>query len=742
MRRPPAPPSAIGPFSWFFSEGIAGRGFDRTEFASARQPSLTLDRVAGVAARLFSAPVAVIRLTPERFRQMRPGMAIALLWSQQEVLTCIHSFADGAGVIADLRRDPRYRDNPLVQRTGGVRACAVLPVRAPDGEELGAICVLDVRPRKWDEKRLEFLQRLAELTGDIVAGWVSAVPPAADSPEARSHDQRYRELFDNRGDLVFTHDLRGRITAVNDAAERLLGYSPEELVGRDIAELVAPEDAETARQILLEQVGGGIPVNYALSFRARDGRNVALDVSTHLLFAHGQPVGLMGFGRSAVTRNGAHPLREKQASNGALLSNDAALEFLENRIRAARSHASKLAVVTLEVDHFRLFNEALGGAGGDSLLRLAAERLHQNLRPGEVAGRIGTDRFLVVLPAADANEAEKRARDFIDQARTPVQYVGADLLLTASAGVAVFPECGRTAAELARNAEGALEKAKRNGRGGLGLFTPEDGSKAFQLLEMESSLSQALDRNQFQLVFEPLLNMHGAVDGMEALLSWAHPKRGPVPARRFIPIAEATGIIVPIDSWVLERACRQNALWQKKGYPPLVIAVNVSAARFASQDFSAVVARTLESAGMDPRFLELEVTESAVMQDVARSVQTMTELRKLGVRLSVDDFGTGYSSLSYIQHLPVNTLKIDQSFLQTGPASTALPLISAMVTLARNFGLAIVAEGVETLDQFDLVLKAGCDKAQGHLFGRSLSTLEAGRLLARHKRGPLWRPIR
>jgi PAS domain S-box-containing protein/diguanylate cyclase (GGDEF)-like protein len=700
----------------------------------------TLDRVADLAARISAASAGYLHLTDRRLQWMRPGRAFAITWAEEEILTWVHSLtAAGVVLASDLRQDSRFRKSPLVARADGVRACAVLPIRGPADETLGMLYVLDARARQWDESTIGLLKTLSKLTGEIVAGWIS-LALEGNPFESHPHDQRYRELFENTTDVVYTHDLRGRITAINQAAERILGCNRRELLGQGIADLVVPEHAATARQILLEQVGGGIPMNYQLGFRGKDGREISLDVNTHLLFAQGQPVGLIGFGRQVLpdARVGAGP--ENRQS---LLGTERIIEVLKSRIDVARAANLTFAVAMLAIESYRLFTGDVDRAAGDKLATLVAELLKKSLHRQEAAGTMGANRFLVVFPVPSTHrDAVQRTETILQRIRDRCRIDTRHSVVTTSAGLSFFPESGEDASSLISSAEAALFCARQHGSNTIRAFSPEDRKSLLDCLEVERSLQRAIAKKQLALRFQPLLGLDGTLDGLEVLLSWNHPDRGMMPAGQYIPIAEASGAIVPIGAWVLREACRQNAVWQKRGYPPVTLFVNVSALQFARREFAETVGSILEETGLSPEHLELEITESAIMRDIEQSVLTMTELRALGVRLSIDDFGTGYSSLSYIRRLPVNALKIDRSFLAGGSTESGLPLLQKIVSLARSVGLCVVAEGVETLDHFELIRQAGCDRVQGHLFGRPLSTRDAGRLLAATKHGPLWVPIR
>jgi diguanylate cyclase (GGDEF)-like protein len=400
------------------------------------------------------------------------------------------------------------------------------------------------------------------------------------------------------------------------------------------------------------------------------------------------------------------------------------LHFIDLMEAVLEAGPEELAVLFIDLDRFRHINAALGYAAGDELLQAVAGRLRGLLGNRGLVGRVGADEFAVLTNG--------QAGLYLDALRAPYQIAEYELFVTASIGVAIFPKHGSDAAELLRNADLAMGRAKAGGRDALEIFAVEDPAPWLERLRMENTLRRALENGELDLVYQPVVNRNGAVDGLEALLSWRHPYHGRIPPRRFIPIAEETGLIVPIGAWVMEQACIQGASWLKAGHRNACISVNVSARQFERRDFVAQVARTLRTAGFPPENLELELTESYLMRNLPESVYRMREIRELGVSISIDDFGTGYSSLSNLSKLPVDSLKIDQSFLRRllEPRGSLL-VVQSIVRLAHGMQLAVVAEGVETEPELDLVRVLGCDKVQGHVYGQAVGAGEAGELLAR-----------
>jgi len=405
---------------------------------------------------------------------------------------------------------------------------------------------------------------------------------------------------------------------------------------------------------------------------------------------------------------------------------------LEQALAEAQRHGRALAVLFIDLDRFKQINDSLGHLAGDQVLVQAAQRLHGCLRRSDLLARMGGDEFTAVITdLSDTRDAARVAEKLLAAFQEPFLWEGQELFVTASIGVSLFPRDGRDAAALQRNADVAMYRAKSRGRNAFEFFVPELAAAAQHRLQIENSLRKALDKGEFRFFYHPQVDGSGRLAAFEALLVWDHPTLGLTPPSQFIPIAEDCGMIVPIGAWAIQEACRQCALWQSQGLPRAAVAVNISAVQFARQDFVETVAQALSASGLDPTLLELELTENVVLRRLDESARQMERLRALGVSIAIDDFGTGYSSLSYLRRLPVDILKMDQSFLQGGGARpSAMPLVEAIIALAHGLGLKVVAEGVETRDHFEALKAAGCDRFQGYLWGEPLTAEAATRLLA------------
>jgi diguanylate cyclase (GGDEF)-like protein len=411
--------------------------------------------------------------------------------------------------------------------------------------------------------------------------------------------------------------------------------------------------------------------------------------------------------------------------------------LFNDRLAVALASASRsseqLAVMFLDLDRFKTINDTLGHTVGDSLLQNVSQRLIATLREGDTVARWGGDEFTILLPQiTHVDDVSKAAQRVIQALEEPFCLEEHELYITPSIGIAIYNTDGEDAETLIKHADAALYQAKQMGRNNYRFFTPAMSAEAPELLALEQSLRRALEREEFLLHYQPQINIKtGKIVGMEALLRWQHPEMGLVSPKIFMPVAEESGLIVPIGEWVLRTACAQNRAWQEQGLSPICIGVNLSARQFHQPNLAEMIARVLQETGLDPQYLDLEVTETTAVQDVDFTKSVLQEMHRIGVNISMDDFGTGYSSLSHLKQFPLNTLKIDQSFVQDVTANTRdAHIVTAVITMARGLSLSVIAEGVETSAQLDFLQTHDCEHAQGYLFSRPLVVSDAAKLLA------------
>jgi diguanylate cyclase (GGDEF)-like protein len=391
----------------------------------------------------------------------------------------------------------------------------------------------------------------------------------------------------------------------------------------------------------------------------------------------------------------------------------------------AERNRQTLGVLFLSLDRFKKVHETLGHAIGDRLLQKVAERLRSSAHKGETVARFEGDEFALLLTQIGGTEGEHVIEvifQITESLELPFTIDEHELFITASIGISLYPDDGTDASTLFKNADAALYRAKEQGGNNYQFYTADMNAKAVKRLTLENSLRRALERNEFEVYYQPVLDVNTKkIVGMEALLRWHHPDLGLVQPVEFIPLAEDTGMIVPIGEWVLRTACAQSKSWQDAGFAPLALAVNLSARQFQQQNLAEVVARILQETGFDAHNLELELTESSIMKNAEYAVKALGELKAMGVKLAIDDFGTGYSSLGYLKRLPIDTLKIDRSFVcDVTTDSDDAALVMAIITLAHNLRLKVIAEGVDSEEQLSFLHLLRCDEWQGYLFSKPL----------------------
>jgi diguanylate cyclase (GGDEF)-like protein/PAS domain S-box-containing protein len=402
-------------------------------------------------------------------------------------------------------------------------------------------------------------------------------------------------------------------------------------------------------------------------------------------------------------------------------------QCLKHAVAQARRNSKPLAVLFIDLDRFKNVNDTLGHGAGDMVLKEVARRLLECLRASDTVGRLGGDEFVVLIEETpDPTHGAVVAQKILAAISRSFTLDGQEFHFTASIGISTYPADGDDMQNLLKNADIAMYRAKEQGKNNYQFYSAQMNVHTLERLTLESDLRRALERNEFVLNYQPKVHIgSGRITGMEALVRWQHPTNGLVPPMKFIPLAEETGLIVPIGLWVLKTACAQNKAWQARGLPPLRIAVNLSARQFVHEDLLRDVAGVLEETGLDPTLLELEITESMVMKDPAHAVKLLSGLKGMGIPLSIDDFGTGYSSLSYLKRFPLDSLKIDRSFIRDLPDDADDTAITrAIVAMAHGLKLSVIAEGVETEEQLDFLRATGCDEMQGYLFSKPVSASE------------------
>jgi len=543
------------------------------------------------------------------------------------------------------------------------------------------------------------------------------------------------------GDAVVSADVSGNITFLNFVAEKMTGWSCQEAVGRAMSEVLQILDATSretipnpmemagrqdrtmhlpANSILIRRDGVEIPIEDSVSpIHDREGRKIGAVIVFHDVSA-AQTMALQ------MTYSAQHDFLTGLPNR--MLLNDR----VSQAIALATRHMKKVSVLVLDLDGFKYINDSLGHPIGDKLLQSIAKCLVDCVRDSDTVSRQGGDEFIVLLSEVEESEdpaiLARRVLQAVAESHSIDQH---DLHVTASIGLSVYPDDGLDAETLIKHADTAMYQAKENGRQGYRFFTPAMNARAVERQSVEESLRTALQCQEFALHYQPKINLKtGAITGAEALIRWKHPTRGWVPPSEFIPVAEDCGLILPIGNWVLREACKQARAWIDEGLPLGTMAVNISAIQFRDGRFLDGVFAILKETGLDPRSLELELTEGVLMTRAEAAASVLKILKATGVQVAVDDFGTGYSSLSYLRKFPIDTLKIDQSFIHqitTIPDETVI--VSAIIGIGRALNLRVVAEGVETPLELAFLQAHQCDEGQGYYFSRPIPPEQFAKLL-------------
>lgn len=601
---------------------------------------------------------------------------------------------------------------PFIRRDGsrGVSETVVVPLRDASGVRIGALGVnRDVTARKLAEAAL------------------------------RESEARYRALFEESRDAIYMTTPDGRFIDVNQAFLELFGYSREELLRLDAGSLY---ERQGDREALLAEVSAtGAARNHEVRLRRKDGTVVHCLLTT---------AARRGPDRTPLTYQGIiHDISERKRAEDRLaydalhdsltdLPNRALfLDRLRHAIaRVRRDPSSSFAVLFLDLDRFKVVNDSLGHSVGDELLRSIGSRLVSVVRPGDTVARFGGDEFTVLLESvASVLEATYVADRIIQSLGEPFALERHEVYASASIGIALA-DADTPPEELLRNADAALGRAKAAGKSRYEVFDLAMHAAALSRLATETDLRRAITREEFTLVYQPIVTLSsGEIAGFEALLRWNHPDRGTVMPMEFIPVAEEMGLVFPLGRWVVERACRDLAVWQVNHAGPLTMAVNISAKQLTQRDLVTHLERTLLYHDLSPAQFALEITESAIVESAESARRALARLRELGVELHLDDFGTGYSSLGYLHRLPVSALKIDRSFVRRMDRDArSAKLVHAIVALAGNLGVRTIAEGVTTAAQLAALRTMRCQSAQGFFFARPMDSAAVERLLADSRR--------
>jgi diguanylate cyclase (GGDEF)-like protein/PAS domain S-box-containing protein len=569
--------------------------------------------------------------------------------------------------------------------------------------------------------------------------------------ELRLSEERFRRIFDEGPFGMGLESQDHTIIAVNKVLCELLGYTEQELAGQNIVDITYEEDKEKSKELLGQLFANTSPV-LRLQKRYVKKNGDILWANTTISAVHG-PEGNVLYGLAIIedlTEN------KKAAEKIRLLAYYDSLTGLPNRtfhkelikrsIEHAQRHKEIFALIYIGLDNFQRINDTLGHSIGDLLLKAVADRLTNSLRKSDyvarsdenetvnVISRVGGDEFIVLAhDLKQAQDAAKTSSRLLEEISAPYDLNGREVFITGSIGISLYPDDGTDVDDLLKNAEKAMRHTKSEGKNNYHFYSISMHSSVLALLTLENDLHRALERNELVLYYQPKVDATTRmVKGMEALIRWQHPNRGLIPPMKFIPLAETSGLIIPIGEFVIRTVCGQIKTWQEVGYKQVNIALNVSSRQFDQQNLIEIVKDALQDTMISPQCLEVEITESTIMRNPEKAIRILTELKAMGIQIAIDDFGTGYSSLSYLKRLPLDFLKIDQSFvmsLASDPRDQAI--VKTTIAMAHSLDLKTIAEGVETEEQLSFLQEHGCDEIQGYLFSQPLPAQEIPGILAK-----------
>ncbi|MDQ0902288.1 MULTISPECIES: EAL domain-containing protein [unclassified Paenibacillus] len=540
--------------------------------------------------------------------------------------------------------------------------------------------------------------------------------------------QRYQSLFDHNPDIVFTLDLSGKFTSVNPMLEKLLGYSPESILDVNLFEYVISTGKQEAIHHI-EQALLGNPQQFIMGFLTKEGTSRDLFITCGPTVVNDQIVGIYGIAKDITEQKQAEQIIHRMAyfdEITGLPNRSNFQECMAETLDKARNN-SLVGLMFLDLDKFKQVNDTLGHHTGDLLLIDVSKRIIQSVPEGSIVSRLGGDEFTIIFPNLNHTDEVIPIADAILQAIAEPFYLHRrELYITTSIGICIYPEHGTDVETLIKNADASMYRAKEFGGNTYSVY-----SKSIQELneakhKIHSNLHKAIEREEFYLHFQPKIDLRSdKINGVEALIRWKNQELGQMSPVQFIPIAEESGLILPIGEWVLRTACRQNKAWQDAGLPPIVMSVNLSSIQLQNEHLVRTIGQILRETELDPQWLEIEITESMLLQNTQHTMKVLAEIKELGISISIDDFGVGYSSLSYLKHFSFDYLKMDKSFIDNLNMSPKDELIiSGIIKLAHSLNMKVIAEGVESSEQLSYLREQGCDGVQGYLISRPISAGE------------------
>ncbi len=609
----------------------------------------------------------------------------------------------------------------------GVESYFGIPLRDSQGQVLGPMALMSRRPVSDIESVVSMLQ--------VFASRAASELERKQVSEAREEQVHFlQSLIDAIPNPIFFKDVQGRYLGCNETLKDTFGICREDLVGKTSFESCKPEWEELCRQeddrVLRERTARAFETSLPLG----DGRCRDMIIRKAPFFTRdGALGGLVGTVVDITEHKNAEQKIRKLAFYDTLTGLPNRILLTEEIAGLLASKNQQLGLLVLDLDQFKRINDTYGRMDGEEVLKEVAIRLQGCVRQEDTVARLGGDEFAVLLRGmVSRRDAETVVHKVLDSLAKPFVIETRELVISACIGVALGPEDGEVADVLLKNGDIALHMAKEKGRNSFLFYHGDMEQKALDRIRLENNLRRALRDDEFSLVYQPQFELHsGRLVGLEALVRWNHPRRGLILPGEFISMAEETGLIMALGEWVLRAACSQNKAWQEGGHPPMRVAVNLSAHQLKHPEFVDAVQRILEDTGLDPQYLELELTESMLMENAAHTIAVLERLRRMGVHLAIDDFGTGYSSLCYLQSFPVNHLKIAGSFLESkGRNRETDAIVEGIIKMGSDLNLRVIAEGVETVEQMELLRALNCHEVQGYYFAKPMAPVELCQMLS------------
>ena len=687
-------------------------------------PEREYDHIIQMASRIFDVPTVLISLVHRDRQFFKARIGLDVCETGRDVSFCTFALMESSVfVVPDASKDERFRTNELVTGYPNIRFYAGAPLITSEGHALGSLCLIDPKPRKT------FSDRDQRVLQDLAAMVLERMELRRLERESEASRNKFINITSTSPDAIICANSKNQITSWNASAEEIFGYSKAEALGKPL-DIIVPDAMRARHGAGLARVASGGPARIIgtsvnLTARHRDGSDVPIELSLSRWSEGGE----QQFG--AIIRDITSRLEAvkqlKHAAEYDDLTGLANRSSLKKRIRQACEDHEPLALLLLDLDGFKDVNDTLGHSAGDFVLKIVARRLRESVPGHHMVARLGGDEFVVVLSeTVDPIKTSELASALISAIEEPIEFDNEPIHIGASIGISLKSGPEDDSEQMLGNADLALYQAKADGRQLVRIFTPELRQTALKKGALSSSLRQAWENQEFELYFQPQIKLSdGSLSGAEALIRWNHPNLGVVSPAAFLPVLEASLLAVPVGEWILRTACVQAAHWRQAGCENFRIGVNLFAAQFRTRDFAKSVERALLESCLPATALELEITENTILRNEQRIMEPLHHLRSLGVGIAFDDFGTGFASLSLLKDYPVTCLKIDRSFVSGGERNKRdEAIIEAVNKLAAGFDLQVIAEGIETVEQEQLMRQHACHEGQGYLYGRPMTAAD------------------